>query len=379
MPVEALFFYGTLRDPETLATVLGPYAGEAQIRPAQLPDVAVYRVRNEDYPIALPEEGATATGLLVEGLSEEAKARLAFFEDEFDYALEPRAVHTDDGPRIALVFIAHRDGMDADGLWDFDAWQRTHQPHFLWAARELMERYGTVPMEQCDALWTGLRGRILADWRASQELQTPKLGTGLSRDTVEVTSTARPYQHFFGVEEYVLRHPQFGGGQTNDLARAVFLMADAVTVLPWDPNRDEVLLIEQFRVSPFARGDAQPWLIECVAGRLDGVESPESAVRREAHEEAGLELTALEQVAAYYPSTGAVTEHVTSFIGCADLSQAGGTHGVESEGEDIRAFTLLFAEAEAAVARGEIRAAPLILSLYYLRLHHARLMSAWST
>ena len=54
---------------------------------------------------------------------------------------------------------------------------------------------------------------------------------------------------------------------SDEVNRAVFISGDAVTVLPYDPRRDRVLLIEQFRAGPFARGDDQPWLLEAIAGR----------------------------------------------------------------------------------------------------------------
>ena len=60
---------------------------------------------------------------------------------------------------------------------------------------------------------------------------------------------------------------------------------DAVTVLPYDPKRDLVLVVEQIRAGPFARGDRQSWQIEAIAGRVDPFETPEQAARREAVEE----------------------------------------------------------------------------------------------
>ena len=86
---------------------------------------------------------------------------------------------------------------------------------------------------------------------------------------------------------------------------------DAVCVLPYDPQRDRVVLIEQFRVGALGKVD-NPWLIELVAGLIDKDESPDEVARREAVEEAGLELADLWPVTRYFPSPGAATSAYTS-------------------------------------------------------------------
>ena len=377
MASKALFFYGTLRDPETLAAVLGPYADQPKVTPGQLRDVAVMAVRNEDYPIALPSPGEVGDGIVVEGLGEDAIERLAFFEDEFDYGLEPRRIETEDGHVIADVFIARDARFETDGPWDFEHWSRTYQPHFCRAAVELMDYFGVVPMEECDLVWQGIRGRVLADLRAQADVARPFGAGPFDRSDVRVDALARPYQRFFGLEEMSLAPATYSGAKPDVQHRTAFLAADAVTVLPWDPVRDEVMVAEQFRAAVFARGDQHPWVVEAIAGRIDGVETPASAARREALEEGGVEVKRLAEVAAYYPSTGTLTEHVTSFIGEVDLSGAGGTFGVVHEGEDIRAFTIPLHEAVDAANIGKWRDAPLLISLLWLQANADRLRREW--
>ena len=91
---------------------------------------------------------------------------------------------------------------------------------------------------------------------------------------------------FFGLDLWRLQHRRFDGQMSPTLVREVFVMGDAVTVLPYDPVRDRVLLIEQMRMGPLGRGDPLPWQLEAIAGRIDPGESPEEAARREAVEEA---------------------------------------------------------------------------------------------
>lgn len=97
----------------------------------------------------------------------------------------------------------------------------------------------------------------------------------------------------------------------DELSRELFVRHDAVCVLPYDPQRDRVVLIEQFRVGALGKVD-NPWLIELVAGLIDKDEAPDEVARREAVEEAGLELADLWPVTRYFPSPGAATSAYTS-------------------------------------------------------------------
>ena len=135
-----------------------------------------------------------------------------------------------------------------------------------------------------------------------------------------------------------------------------------------------MLLIEQIRSGPLARGEARPWLIEAIAGRIDPGETPEQAARREAVEEAGLHLTTLLPVAEYYPSPGIMSEYLWSYLALSDLSgQQGGTFGLEAEGEDIRSHIVSFDQAMAWQREGRLANAPLILTLFWLQAERARL------
>ena len=111
-------------------------------------------------------------------------------------------------------------------------------------------------------------------------------------------------------------------------------------MLPYDPVRGEILLVEQFRVGALEWRDT-PWCLELIAGIADkDGESAEDLIRREAIEEAGLTLAEMETVAQYMPSPGGTNERLHVFVGKADLAGAGGIFGCADEGEDIRAMTL---------------------------------------
>jgi ADP-ribose pyrophosphatase len=161
-----------------------------------------------------------------------------------------------------------------------------------------------------------------------------------------------------------------------EIERELFVRHDAVCVLPYDPVRDEVVLIEQFRVGALGKTD-NPWLIEMVAGLIDKDEQPEEVARREALEEAGLELGELWPVSTYFPSPGGSNEQVHLFIGRCDSSGAGGVFGLEEEGEDIRADVWTLDEALAGVRDGRIDNAASIIALLWLALNRDEIRGAW--
>lgn len=182
------------------------------------------------------------------------------------------------------------------------------------------------------------------------------------------------YAGFFGLEVRELRYRRFDGAMSEAITREVFVAGDAVTVLPYDPVRDRVLLIEQFRMGPLGRGDPLPWQLEAIAGRIDPGETPQDAARREAVEEAGLVLGRMERVAEYYPSPGALTEYIYSYVALCDLPDGvDGVFGAAEEAEDIKGHLLSFDAFMALVAVGEVANAPLLLTALWLQRERGRL------
>lgn len=238
-------------------------------------------------------------------------------------------------------------------------------------ARLVMECYPAVPAERLRRRLASLRVTAASRVRAAGAAAA---GLRQGGGSVEVTARHHPHAGFFALEVMELTHPRFDGGQSPSLVREVFVAGDAVTVLPYDPVRDRVLLVEQFRMGPLGRGDPVPWQLEAIAGRIDPGETPEDAARREAVEEAGLTLGELEKVAEYYPTPGAVTEYLYSYVALCDLPDGtAGVFGAEAEAEDIRGQLVGFKALMAAVAGGEISNAPLILTAFWLARERERL------
>lgn len=133
---------------------------------------------------------------------------------------------------------------------------------------------------------------------------------------IDIVRREQCYKGFYKLDRVHLRHELFAGGMSREIDREVFVRHDAVCLLPYDPQRDEVVLIEQFRVGAMGK-TANPWLVELVAGLIDKEEVPEEVARREAQEEAGLDIKALWPMMQYFPSPGAATSSCICIWGVA--------------------------------------------------------------
>lgn len=212
--------------------------------------------------------------------------------------------------------------------------------------------------------------------RSTLMVRLPMSAPEFDRDRdVDVLAQETVFQGYFRVDRYRLRHRLFGGGWSRPIQREVFERGHAAAVLPYDPQRDAVLLIEQFRIGPYAHGGS-PWQLEIVAGIIHADETPADVARREALEEAGCRLgPRLLPVAAYYMSPGAVSEHLTLYCALTDLAGAGGIHGVLDEDEDIRVHVVAFQQAMDWLAAGRIQNSPAIIALQWLALNRSGLRS----
>ena len=188
-----------------------------------------------------------------------------------------------------------------------------------------------------------------------------------SRDDFEILDEKTAYDGFFKVKHYSLRHKLFEGGWSQTFQREVFERQPVAAVLPYDPVLDKVVLIEQFRVGPLH--SPNPWLLELVAGISEEDESTEELVKREALEEAGIEILELIKAYDYWVSPGGSNEFLSLYCGKVDATYAGGHHGNLEEHEDIKAHVLSSEKAFALLSQGEIKNAATIVSLQWLQLN----------
>lgn len=199
-----------------------------------------------------------------------------------------------------------------------------------------------------------------------------------THDDVRLKPIENLYDGFFKINLYQFKHALFAGGESEVIRREILERGDAVAVLPYDPVTEQVLLIEQIRIGAI-KSKHTPWLLECIAGMTDGSEDYESVVKKEAFEEAGLNLTELEFMLSYLSSPGGTTERLYLYLAHADLSQINtGIYGLDTEGEDIKTHIMDLDEAFERLNRGEIDNAATVICLQWLALNRDRIRKKWA-
>ena len=197
-----------------------------------------------------------------------------------------------------------------------------------------------------------------------------------SKNDVEIIARETLYSGFFSLELYRFRHRLFNGEMSGEVRREIFERGHAAVLLPFDPVRDEVVLIEQIRIAALDTSES-PWLLEIVAGMIEEGETPEEVARREAQEEAGLIVGRTKPVLSYLASPGGTTERSSILVGEVDATTAQGIHGLADENEDIRVHVVSREQAYQWVNEGKIDNAASVIALQWLQLHYQDLRKEW--
>ena len=198
----------------------------------------------------------------------------------------------------------------------------------------------------------------------------------MSQETAALVRQEVAFEGYFKVVRYFFRHTLHKGGMSGIISREVFERGQAGAALLYDPQRDEVVLIRQFRPGAYAAG-MEPWLWEIIAGILEANETPEQLIVREAREEANIAIADPITIGRYLVSPGGTSETCAIFCARTDAAQAAGVHGLASENEDIAVHALPFAQILAMLEQGQFQNAKTIIGLQWLVLHRERLRKKW--
>ena len=184
----------------------------------------------------------------------------------------------------------------------------------------------------------------------------------------------RLYDGFYKLDQCVIKHERFDGG-TMQITRELVVRYDAACVLLFDPKRDELVLIRQFRVG--AIGVQPPWLLEIVAGLVDTDETPEQVAIREAKEEANLQVQQIHKIAEYQPSPGGSSENIHLYVAQVDASNAGGVYGLACEHEDIKVEVVAKNQFYQWLQTAKIHNAAALIAGQWLMLNESWLKQQW--
>jgi nudix-type nucleoside diphosphatase (YffH/AdpP family) len=366
-----LFIFGTLLHIPLLKVVTGDADVAHRLVAATRAGYTVSRVDGQVFPMIHPVDGGVANGVIVQGLDDLALARLDYYEKAFGYdRVEFVVMDAQEKSRKVTAYLPEAGRWSAAEPWDCDAWIARFGELTTMTAVEAMSDMDRFAPRDMGARYSTIMARAASRQRAAKDSATGTLG----RSDVTVLGRHKPYSGFFNLEELDLTYRRFDGSTSDQVNRAILVGVDCAILLPYDPVRDRVLVVEQFRPGAFLRGDPNPWTIEPIAGRIDPGEDPEDAARREALEEAGITITDLHSVAAAYPSPGSTTELFYTYVGLTDLPDgAEGLGGLASEAEDIRSHIMDWDDFEVALNNGTFRLMPLLVTGLWLACNRDRL------
>jgi ADP-ribose pyrophosphatase len=198
-----------------------------------------------------------------------------------------------------------------------------------------------------------------------------------SNEDAKILNEETVFKGFFEMKRIQVQHKLFDGTWSRVLSREMFERGHAVAVLPYDPNTQEFVLIEQFRLGAMSTSDS-PWLFEVIAGMIEPNEDPDEVCHRESFEEAGITLTGLRKALTYLSSPGGTTERLHIYTAKTDATLARGVHGLASESEDIMVHRVKESEAREWLDNGKIDNAAAIIALQWFFLNKKKLLASWN-
>ena len=365
-----LFVYGTLRSADLMTAVSGSdvRAGE----PAQLAGYGVFPVQGNVVPFIAAQDGGIAEGVIFAGLNDQQMARLDLYEGAFGYRLDDVDVQTADGLRGVKCYLPPEQVAAGQGAWSLTAWEADHLAPAILAVTELFSHDPLPSADTLRAMWPMIEARAWSKHRARSAPATQRFGPGAA--DFQINAARPPHGRFFSFQSVDVIHRRFDGKMSDTLVREGFFGIDAAVVLPYDPGRDRVLLVEQARLGPALRHDPNPWMLEPVAGIVDARETPQQAAMRECQEEAGLQVRHLAPAGEFYVSPGASTDYFYCYVGLCHLPQSAPyLGGLPDEAEDLRLHPMTFDRAMALADSGEIATGPALFLLYWILRHKDRL------
>ena len=150
----------------------------------------------------------------------------------------------------------------------------------------------------------------------------------------KITNKKNLYSGFFSLNKYEFVHKKHDGEWTGTIGREIFSGAHVSTLLPYDPDKKEIILIQQFRAGILSRYD-EDYLYEIVAGIVDEGENPEKTASRECFEETGCEVKKIHPIQSYFPAPGSSESYYHLYLGEIQAFEGERIRGLEKENEDI--------------------------------------------
>ena len=160
-----------------------------------------------------------------------------------------------------------------------------------------------------------------------------------------------------------------------DFRRDIYEIGRVAAIVPYDPERDLLVLQRQFRLAAHLSGPGV--LVELAAGIIEDGETPETCARREMVEELGVAASDLIHAVTFMPSTGWLAEEAHLFIARVDSSALPDQAGAAGEAEFTEPFAVSPEVALKAVDEGRMRNGFTILGLLWFARHRDTIRARW--
>lgn len=196
------------------------------------------------------------------------------------------------------------------------------------------------------------------------------------KNDVDVITIETPFKGYFQIDDYTLRHKKYNGEWSQPMSREVFERGHVSAMLLFDPVKDTVVMVEQFRVGAYAAG-YYPWLIEIPAGIIEKDQTPQDVAIRETFEETGCTAKRIEFIADYLVTQGGSSE--TMYLYCVEVDSDESLEfaGLDHEGEDIRVLKYSTNELFNMLETGQVHNSTGIIAIQWLKIHHDKLRNEW--
>ena len=155
------------------------------------------------------------------------------------------------------------------------------------------------------------------------------------------------------MNEVILKYKKYNGKWSQDIRRELFGGAQVAAVLPYDPIKKEIVMIQQFRPGTVSK-NFDNYLFEIVAGIIDKEEKPEQTAKRECLEETGCKIKKLEPIQGYFPAPGSSESFYHLFLGEVEAFEGERIMGLKIENEDIRVRSFKIDQIKEKMQKGEI-------------------------
>ena len=169
----------------------------------------------------------------------------------------------------------------------------------------------------------------------------------------EIINKKNIHSGFFKMNEYILKYKKYDGSWSKEVKREIFGGAMVSAVLPYDPVKREIVLIQQFRPGTIAK-EFNNYLYEIVAGIIDSGETAEDTAKRECLEETGCKIKKITPIQGYFPAPGSSESFYHLFLGEIDTFEGERVMGLESENEDILVRSYKLSDVKEMMEKGEI-------------------------